>query len=244
MAQRKVRHATVQYFIKNDKGDVTSFETAFRGMVVDIPEDQVERLDRLYATVPVDADLERPGRMLTLPDTAGDAEILSWVMGASNTEVEALVAERPTMAARILAAKESVTARFAEQNEHLGGQLQTIADEAETPGSAAVPGLGAEDNSGGTTPAPQASETPTPAVNSPGDAGTQAPQTGVIATLAPEQADRVVKGNAKAVTDYLSENPVNAAAVLEAEGRLAVDEGREPRVSVLRSAEAAAGFTQ
>lgn len=238
MAERKVRHATVQYFIKDDKGNVTSFETAFRGQIVDIPADQVERLDSLYATVPVDADLERPGRMLTLPETAGDAEILSWVMGASNSEVEALVAERPAMAGRILAAKESVTQRFAEQNIHLGG-LQKIADESAekqaeadrvaAEAAAAAVGQSATDQEAAAEAAAEAARV--------------AAEADLIGGLSPEQADEVVKGNAKAVTDYISENPTNAAAILEAEGRRATATKEPVRVSVARSAEAAAGFT-
>lgn len=244
MAERKVRHATVQYFVKDGSGNVVDYKTAFRNQVVDIPADQVERLDALGATVPVDQDLDRPGRMLALPETAGDAEILSWVMGATNVEVEALVRERPAIAGRIASAKEAVEARFAEQDRHLGG-LQKIAEEAGGESEPEPePGPGAADNSEGTTPAPQPSATDTPAANDPGDAGTPAALAAQPPTLDEAGADRIVQGNAKSVTDYISENPVNAAAILDAETRLAVDEGREPRVSVVRAVEAAAGFTQ
>lgn len=216
MAERKVRHATVQYFVKDSQGNTVDFKTAFRNQVVDIPADQVDRLDALGATVPADQDLDRPGRMLALPESAGDSEILSWVMGATNEEVEALVRERPALAGRIAAAKEGVEARFAEQNLHLGG-LQKLAEEAE----AEQPEQ---------PPVPTETPTPVPTVDN--------------ATLDAAGADLVVKGNATSVTNYISENPVNAATVLEAENRLAVDEGRDPRTSVVRAAAAAAGFTQ
>lgn len=240
MAERKVRHATVQYFTPNAK-DPKNYETAFRNQIVDIPDDQIERLDSLGATVPVDQDLERPGRMLVLPDTAGDAEILSWVMGASSAEVAVLVAERPIMAGRILAAQESVTARFKEQDEHLGGGgLKKIAADAEeeepAPAAAQTP---ADDNSAGLAPAPQASTVDNPAVNSPGAGDDDL----IGSVLSAEQADLIVKGNARSVTDYLSENPANAAAILDAESRRSTATREPLRVSIVRSAEAAAGFT-
>lgn len=232
MAERKVRHATIQYFVHDSQGNVTSFETAFRNQVVDIPADQVERLDSLGATVPVDQDLARPGRMLTLPDTAGDAEILSWVMGASSAEVEVLVAERPAMAGRILAAKESVTARFKEQDEHLGGGgLKKIADESAAEAEAAAAAEAKAVEEAAEAEAERAA------------AQAQAEADLIGGALTAEQADEIVKGKATDVTDYLSENPVNASAVLEAEGRLAEKEKRDPRVSIVKSAEAAAGFT-
>lgn len=219
MAKRKVRHATIQYFIKDDQGGFTSFETAFRNQIVDVPADQVERLDKLGATVPVDQDLERPGRMLTLPDTATDAEILSWVMGASNSEVEGLVSERPVMAGRIEAAAAAVKNRFQEQNLHLGG-LKTIAEAAATEAQAA-----------------------TEAEADANAAASREPSAGEDLIGADLEADSLVKGNAKAVTDYIADNPSNAPAVLEAEGRLATTENRPLRTSVVRAAEAAAGFT-
>lgn len=210
MPKRKVRHALVQYSVPTGDGG-TMPETAFRNQIVDIPQDQVKRLDELGATVPEDQDLDRPGRMLTLPETAGDAEILSWVIGASSAEVEALVRERPAMAARILAAKESVTARFKEQDEHLsGGGLKKIANAAEAEAARAA----------------------------------EADLIGDGGVFTPEQADEIVKGKATDVTDYISENPANAAAILEAEGRRATAAKESVRVSVARSAEAAAGFTQ
>lgn len=238
MAERKIRHSLVRYsvdrVISGRKQKV--FEVAFRNQVVDIPDDQLERLDALGATVAPDDELSRPGTMLALAETAGDAEILSWVLGASNDEIKTLVEERPAMAGRILSAQESVAARFAEQNEHLGGSLRTIADEEEKRQEE----LAEEQRKAAEAAAAAGAPPATPPLGGAEDliGGPAA------ADLTTEQADEIVKANAEKVTNYISENPRFAAAVLEAEGRRAVAEKRDPRVSVVRAAEAAAGFTQ
>lgn len=193
MPKRKVRHALVQYTVTD--GDVTRFETAFRNQIVDIPQNQVDRLDELGATVSPDDDLERPGRMITLPDTATDAEITSWVMGASNEEVEALVRERPVMASRIESAQAAVRERFEEQNLHLGG-LREIAEEAEAD-------LIGDANPDGTVSTEETGKTP-------------APSPTVDEALSAEEADRIVAGKANEVADYIAENPRSAGAILEA----------------------------
>lgn len=218
MAKRKIRHALVQYRVSG-AGQRPVFETAFRNQVVDIPNDQVERLDAAGATVAPDADLERPGNMLALPETASDAEILNWVIGASNDEVEKLVRERPIMASRIESAHASVKERFEEQNLHLGG-LKQIADEAEA-------------DLIGTAPSQEGDTPPVPAQGStdnPGD-------------LTAEQADEIVNSKkAQEVANFISENPQSAGAILEAEGRRAEATKEPVRVTITKAAEAAAGF--
>lgn len=215
MAKRKIRHALVQYSVKD--GDKTRFETAFRNQIVDIPDDQVDRLDVLGATVEPDEDLPRPGRMLALPETAGDAEILNWVMGASNEEIENLVRERPAMAGRIEAAHAAVQERFQEQNLHLGG-LKEIAEEAEA------------DLIGGTVPTQEPGTPP-------------APSPAREEALTPEAADQIVAGKATDVANYISENPQSAGVILEAEDRRATAAKEDVRVTIVKAAEAAAGFT-
>lgn len=240
MPKRKIRHATVQYFTQKDEnGRPRNYETAFRGQIVDIPADQVERLDSLGATVPTDQDLERPGRMLALPDTATDAEITSWVMGATEDEVKALVASRPVMAARIESAAAAVKQRFSEQNLHLGG-LKSIADDAEERQRAEAEAAAAAAAATGAPPVVTPLTPPAPDASS---QGTPPAPDATTPDLSAEQADEVVKANAKTVSEYISQNPRFAGAVLEAEGRLAVSEKRDPRTSVVRAAEAAAGFT-
>lgn len=207
--KRKVHDALVQYTVSKevDGKTVTSYEVAFRNQVVDIPDDQVERLDELGATVDPDADLERPGLMLDLHDAASNAEITNWVVGATNAEVEALVRARPTMAARIEAAHASVAERFSEQNLHLGGLLE-IADEAQAEAEAEA--KAAEDLIGG----------------------------------GEFDADVIVAGNAKSVVDYIGENPASADAIVEAENRRAAERKEDVRVSIVKAAEAAAGFAE
>lgn len=217
MAQYLVRHALLHYRSKNAQGQDTH-ETAFRGMLVELTDEaEIERLKGLGAIIEPDAHLTRPGRMLTLPDTATNSEILSWVTGATVEETEMLVRERPAMADRILAAQESVQQRFAEQAEHLGG-LKAIAKEAE-----------AEQNTAAdvSTPAPQPSATAQPAANDPGE------------LLSAEEADKIVGKGARAAAEYVSENPRHAQAILEAENR----RDEPPRSTVVRAVEAAASFT-
>lgn len=215
--KRKIRHALVQYMVVEE--GKTRFETAFRNQIVDIPDDQVDRLDELGATVAPDESLERPGTMSNLPETASDAEIISWVMGASDDEVEALVRSRPVMAGRIEAAHASVKERFQEQNLHLGGLLE-IADEllAEQADEEAATAAALAADLIGDTPAP-------------------------VVELTPEAADTIVDGNAKSVVDYISENPADALLLVEAEHRRSAARKEDVRVSIVKAAEAAVGFT-
>ncbi len=239
MAQFLVRHALVQYRSKNALGQET-YETAFRGMTVELTDQpEIDRLKGFGAIIEPDEHLTRPGRMLTLPETATDSEILSWVTGATVEETEMLVRERPVMADRILAAQEGVKQRFAEQAEHLGG-LKAIAAEAEAgTRSEDVAALASTDNGAGLTPAPQPSATETPAVNNPGDVPRPlGPVPGESSALSVEEADKVVAEGARSVAEYLSENPTHAKAVLEAENR----RGEGPRPTVVRAVQAAASF--
>lgn len=237
MAERKIRHSLVRYRVTVDGQERP--ELAFRNQIVDIPYGQVERLDRLGATVPVEEDLPRPGRMLALPETATEAEILSWVMGATKDEVADLVKQRPVMAERIESAAEAVAKRFEEQNAHLGG-LRKIADEAKAD-EPSTPETGTSEPS---NPAPAEGTNPegdggNPPADGDGDEDLIGP-----AEFTAEQADALVAEGAKPAQEFISNNPRHAGAVLEAEGRLAEKEKREARVSIVRAAQAAAGFTQ
>jgi hypothetical protein len=228
MAKRKIRHALVQY--STNKGGKINFETAFRNQVVDIPDDQVERLDELGATVAPDESLERPGVMSTLSDVASDSEITNWVMGATNEEVEALVRERPVMASRIESAHASIKERFEEQNLHLGGLLE-IADEAQALAEAEAQAQADAEA--------QAQADAAELIGPPSE--TQELSGG---PLTDEDADLIVEGNVKEVADYISENPRSAGLILEAEGRRSEAKKEDVRVSIVRAAEAAAGFSQ
>lgn len=220
--KRKIRDALVQYTVEKD--GQTSYEIAFRNQIVDIPDDQVERLDSLNATVAPDEDLERPGTLMELHDAASNSEITNWVVGATNAEVEALVRARPAMAVRIEAAHASVAERFSEQNLHLGGLLE-IADEAQQQADAARAEQDAED-------AKVIAELEAEAADLIGGG------------LSPEQADAIVAGNVKGVTDHIAENPRDAGVLVEAESRRAEAAKEDVRVTIVKAAEAAAGFTQ
>lgn len=232
--KRKIQHALVQYLSEDGL-----HELAFRNQIVDIPDDQVERLDALGATVAPDIDLERPGKMMNLPDSATDAEITSWVIGATNAEVEELVRERPVMAERILSARATVTERFNEQNIHLGG-LQEIAAQVEADAKAALLAGVSEADLAVLEQLAGLSDDEIIALAELAEAKDQADLIGD----APFDADKLVAGSAKSVTDFISENPRHAAAILDAEGRRAIAAKEDPRVTIIRAAEAAASFTQ
>lgn len=248
MARRKIRHALVQLTVK--KGDKLNFETVFRNQIVDIPDDQVEHLDEIGATVDPDVDLERPGVMSVLPDTATDSEITNWVIGASNEEIEDIVAERPVMAARILSAQASVKARFEEQDRHLGGRLQQIADDFEESERARVEeeilASMDDDDIAVLVELQNLSEEEIAGLSEMKNAADAEAMSDLIGgsdgPLSPEDADNIVAGNAKSVTDYISENPRSASVILDAENRRAQAQKEDARVTVVRAAEAAAGF--
>lgn len=200
MAEYTVRHAVIQYSGKNAAGQ-DAYETAFRGMVVDLPDGaELDKLVAYGAVVPEGQQLVRPGTMRELPETATDAEIMNWVVGATATETEQLVIARPAMADRLLVAQESVKARFEEQAQHLSGKAQEARIKTVTTELITV------SNSD---------------------------------QLSDEEADKVVNGPVKTVTDYVSENPSHAKAILEAENR----RPDETRVSVVKAVQAAAAFS-
>ena len=237
---RKVKHALITFTVSKEDG-TTSFETAFRNQVVDIPDDQVERLDALGCTVAPDVDLSRPGAMVALPDSASNAEITNWVIGATNTEVEALVRERPAMAGRITAAHDSVAERFSEQNIHLGG-LREIAEAAEV----AAQEQADKDLLGLLSDEDLAVLIELTEDEVQGLAASAAAEAADLLGTAPEPVgfDELVKKTAKEVADFISENPGDAGEILDAEVRRAASSKEDPRVTIVRAAEAAAGFIQ
>lgn len=236
MPKFTVRHAVLQYASKNTLGQDT-YETAFRNMSVELEDGpETDRLLKLGAIVPDGEELARPGRMLGLPETATDAEILNWVAGATTTEVAELVAARPATAPRLLAAQETVQARFDAQAELLGAALKQESQ-------ASPDFLGSGDNSGGLAPAPQPSTTEDPAVNSPGEILNPAAAGAFTipsdsGDLSPEEADKVVAGGARAVADYISEHPQHSQSILQAESRR--EDGARP--TVVKAVQAAAAF--
>lgn len=309
MPKRKVRHALLTYIVDGRQ------EMAFRGTVVDLPADLVERYDALGATVPVDADLDRPGRLLDLTATATDEELINWLLGATEAEVAAAVATRSEVAPRIAAAQAHVKDLRAFQDKALeaaskvasgasaenlyGASAMLKEGEASTrptpTGDLTDPGADDGDEDDGSddgspppvsTPAvpPTAPETGVSvsdpnekAVTESGGGGLEswpapgadvdAPNTTAeveAAGAAPvgpgvgaeeswpkvtsdedaEVADAIVAGTVEDVTDFLSENPEQAQAILEAENRRATSTGKDPRSGVVRAVSAAAGHAQ
>ena len=233
MVKRKVNHALISY--KTEIDGRTVYENAFRGMIVDIPAAEAERLEAHGALVPADYDLARPGVISALTESPSDEEVVNWVASATDTEIAELVAARPIIATRIEGAKEIIEQRAKEQAELLGQKADIAADaakDAETP------------------PTPE-TNAPTSLTGATGDATgdvtpIEPPPPGVdpaasVEDIETARFDELVKGNTSEVSEYLSQNPGHARQVLEAEVRLATAEGRDPRKGVERAAQAAAG---
>lgn len=234
--QYLVRHGVINYTGPGGKP-----MKAFRGMTVDIADEaDVNRLVKYNAIVKPDVELEKPGEMLALPQSATDEQILSWVASATPTEVKALVEERPILADRIRAAAEDVQERLKKQHELLSGVVKAADDgarvaadqEAERKAAkeaeAERKAKEAEEN-GGQPPVPGA----VPLANSDDSQAT-------------EDVDEVIKGNVGEISKYLAAHPEQAQAVLDAENRRvdaqrAAGKDEQPRAGLVRAVQAAAG---
>lgn len=95
MPKRLVRHALVTYIVDGRQ------EMAFRGQTVELSDAEAKRFDALGATLPVDAELDRPGTLANLGEAPSDEELIAWVMSATPSEVAAVVATRPILAGRL-----------------------------------------------------------------------------------------------------------------------------------------------
>src|SRR5688500_11259338 len=107
MKKVKVRHALIQYRVTGDHGAIRT-EMAFRGQVVELPEDEARRLLADQAVIPPDQPLDRPGMMMRLPEAPTDEEIVAWVSSATTDEIVRLARERPILAHRLQGAAEWV----------------------------------------------------------------------------------------------------------------------------------------
>lgn len=239
MAKYKVRHALLSYTL--GRGGQGTGETAFRGMIVDIPADQAERFLALGAIVPEDAELDRPGTMVTLREAPTDEELINWVAGATDTEVQQLVLARPSMAHRVANIQETVKKRYDAQAELLGERAKLA--EAQAGEFPAVVGQSAMLDESVTAPAPA---TPVPSVAPVAPVPPTAAAASAAAAIAPAlpvDVDAVVRGTVGEVSKFVSENPQLAAQVLEAETRLATEKNDQPRQGVVRAVQVAAGHT-
>jgi hypothetical protein len=219
----KVRHGAVTWQREGDDGrEIT--ETAFRSQVVDIPAGEAERLKALGAVVDPGEELPMGGRLSPVPSTASDAELVAWASVANREEILAEIKRQPALGDRILAAFEVVQQQLRDQNELLGG-LRPEIEQAIEEGEAVSGGEGdGEGDSGGDGEADLIGSPPATDVN----------------------LDEVVAGNVDSVSKFLSENPAQAAGVLEAENRRASQPGANPphpRQGVLAAVEAAAAHS-
>jgi hypothetical protein len=119
MPQVKVRHGAVTWQVRVGKREQT--ETAFRNMVVDMPQSEIDRLKPLGAVVDVNEELPLGGRLTPIPSTASDQELIAWASVANRDEIIAEIQRQPALGDRILAAHEIVQRQLEEQNELLGG---------------------------------------------------------------------------------------------------------------------------
>lgn len=274
MPKAKVRFGLVNYTRHDDASDRDYEDHAFRNMIIDIKDQgEYQRLKDQGAIVDADTELALPGRLAALPETASDEAILNWALAATPSEVEAAAAERPMLAARLLAAGEYAKERAAAWNEHLGGltdaaergakageeRRQRVAASTPAPvANALVPEPGAGLTGGQTGAVGGDTNATGTGAGSPLDAKIEGQQSAggdgareggaagdagdeTSTTDPDEKYDAVVKGNRDAVIKYISENPHEASAILDAENRRAARENEQPRVSVIRAVEVAAG---
>jgi hypothetical protein len=86
--------------------------TAHRGEFVEIPEDEIERLEKLGALVPEGGELDRPGKLLPLLANSSDEHVQNYIESGKTDEILEQVAEYPTaLVERILIAERAGQAR-------------------------------------------------------------------------------------------------------------------------------------
>jgi hypothetical protein len=236
----KVRHAMVNYTSTLPDGRKSN-ETAFRGAVVTIEDrNEYQRLLDLGALIEEDAELERPGRLMDLPETASDEEILNWVANASQKEIDKLAAERPEIAERLRGSLQRLE-DMRESGEELLGQKERLEEaidrvpEGPEYDHLGVPlkaddgtSQGVQQGTGGSAADDREEPEPEPDTSTAGDF----------------DFDMVVRKNVQEVADFVADHPHLASEVLQAENRLAMTTGKDPRTTVVRAVEAAAGHTQ
>lgn len=168
MGKVKVRHAVIQY--EKKEGDRTLVEMAFRNQVVDLPSGEEKRLREAGAVIDADQMPERPGTLLTLPESPSDEELIAWVLAATPLEIERVAQERPLLAHRFESARLHIrnqdeerqnaiteaaraTSRIRDENPLVANQGEEDgADEASDPDTSAggVRGTGGPESAEGT----------------------------------------------------------------------------------------------
>lgn len=234
----KVRHGLVEYHTAGKR------DIAFRNMKIHLEPAEAERLVAHGAVVEVDAELDKAGQMMALPDTATDEQIIGWVGSALPSEVRSMIIERPMLGERLRAAFADNERKLKEQNDLLSGvmgEVEAAEEAAAAAASARVqrPSPGSADpNAVPVPPVPDAQQ-----INPNQTAADGQPALSASDSL---PADEVILGNVSQISSYLSEHPTESPMILDAENRR-VESARsggkadeQPRAGVLRAVEAAA----
>jgi hypothetical protein len=215
MAQRRVRFALITFSTPDPKTGRDVPHTHFRGSVVDVPDESmpsVADLDAQGATVLPDVELDRAGSLYELPENVTDEELVHWVGSASKAEIQTLAAQRPDLAFRIDGARMRVAEGARIRDQLLGEAFSTAAQYA-----------------------PEGSEFPPHA-----DIFVAGQPVGTsVEGDEEEDPEHVVRGTVESISDYLSEHPDQAQAVLDAE---TAQRSGHPRPGVVKAAETAAQY--
>jgi len=217
----KVQHGAARYRVKR-KGGGTVLRTAFRGMTVEVPEDEGQRLIDQGAAILPDQELPRGGRMMPLPSTASDEELKAWVSVATSSEIDEACERQPKIADRIRNARKSYEDDMEAQNELQGG----VPRQPEKVDNGQL-------NQGESQVSVQGTVVTQPVGDGQGNGGEPSD----------EDLDKVVEGTVGDVSEFLSDNPELSQRVLDAEARRANAKNEEPRKGVLEAVQVAAAHT-
>jgi hypothetical protein len=217
----KIRHGLTRYLEPRTDGRGDTFlRTAFRGMIVEVPDDEAERLlaGPDPAAVRVDDELKKEGRISPVPTGAGAEELKAWVSVANQEDIETAVKDHPDMADRIRDARRLYETDLAAQNQLQGG-VHPETGSAMTPSDLRPDGEGQGlpddgiENLGGQE-----------------SIGERVEDDDLIggSYFSDDELDTVVQGSVEKVSEFLAEQPSLAQRVLDAETRRASAAGAKP----------------
>lgn len=228
MPKAKIRHGLAFYMDEDDNQ-----QTAWRGQVVNLSQEEYDRLDKFGALLPVDAELPVHGKMTPIPNMASDEELLAWVSVATKAEIEAAIAERPAIADRLQAAQDEVQKKLEAQNELLSGLKGTIAA-----GKRKAKKRAASATKETTAQKAKAKAQQAEASSDEADGEEEEEE------LDEDDPREVIKGTVDEVSAFLAEHPEAADDILAAEQEAATNDDREVRKGVEEAARLAKSNTQ
>lgn len=252
MPKVKIKHGLAFYLDESGENPVQL--TAFRTQVINVSEKEATRLKELGAAIDAEAELPLVGRLTPLPNTASDEELLAWCSVASRDEIAQAVEDRPELGDRILAARDIVRERMEAQQELLSG-IEDHVKEAQAAGKKRAKAGSRQSAPTSGQAGPHQTRSQAGAVDDDdedligddGDEEEEELEEEGDGDELHDNLDEVVKGNVEAVSKYLSENPDQAQAILEAEDRRAAaarEAGDQQRArvrdGVVQAAQAAA----